>query len=73
MCDFCNFDKEAKEYEIGLYECTSYKYKGIKYFLEVEMPLNVDLSIGNLNKIKPVEVFYCPKCGQKLKWDDYDD
>ena len=73
MCDFCNFDKEAKEYEIGLYECTSYKYKGIKYFLEVEMPLNVDLSIDNLNKIKPVEVFYCPKCGQKLKWDDYDD
>ena len=32
----------------------------------VEMPLNVDLSIGNLNKIKPVEVFYCPKCGRKL-------
>ena len=37
-CEFCNFDKESKAWEITLYEATSYKYGGKKYLLEVEYP-----------------------------------
>lgn len=62
-CNFCNFHREPKIWEIGLYQASSYKYDGFKYFLEVEYPL------GDLTKyprIEAVEVDYCPMCGRKL-------
>lgn len=66
-CEFCNFDKESKAWEITLYESTSYKhgykYGGKKYLLEVEYPAD-----GKpYHYVKPLEVNYCPKCGRQLK------
>lgn len=61
-CNYCNFDQKEKEWEIELYESTSYEYEGKRYFLEVTYPTD-----GKYYKrVKPVEVNYCPKCGRKL-------
>jgi hypothetical protein len=62
-CEFCNFNQDPKVWTINLYSCTSYKYEGKKYFLDIEYPL------GDMTKypdIKAVEVNYCPMCGKKL-------
>ena len=34
-CKFCDFNQEEKEWEVNLYESTSYEYEGKKYFLNV--------------------------------------
>ena len=62
-CEFCDFYREPKEWEIGLYEQTGYYYDGKKYFLEVEYPLG---DARQYPKIRPVEVNFCPKCGRRL-------
>lgn len=61
-CKYCDFKQKERVWEIELYESTSYKYEGKKYFLEVTYPED------NMTYpyIKPVEVNYCPKCGRKL-------
>lgn len=61
-CEYCNFDNFPEEWEIGLYQQTSYKYEGKKYFLEVEYPADGKY----YHRAKPVEVNYCPMCGRKL-------
>ena len=64
-CEYCEFDHPEKDFEIELYEATSYKYEGKKYYLEVTYPAD-----GKRYKnIKNVEVFFCPKCGRKLQGD----
>ena len=62
-CKFCDFSRvDTKEWTIELYQTTSYKYEGKKYFLEVEYPAD-----GKTYKYaKPLEVHYCPKCGRNL-------
>lgn len=61
-CKYCEFDNPATDWEIELYESTSYKYEGKKYFLEVAYPADGK----RYRRVKPVEVNYCPKCGRKL-------
>ena len=61
-CEYCNFDNQPEDWEIVLYEQTSYKYEGKKYFLEVEYPADGKY----YHRVKPVEVYYCPLCGRKL-------
>lgn len=63
-CKFCDFHREPNTWEIGLYQASSYKYDGFKYFLEVEYPLGEYLT--KYPNIKAVEVHYCPMCGRKL-------
>lgn len=63
-CHFCDFRQEADTWDIALYQASSYKYEGFKYFLEVEYPLGEYLT--KYPHIKPVEVYYCPMCGRKL-------
>ena len=61
-CKFCDFNRKGIEWEIELYELTSYEYDGKKYFLAVTCPAD-----GRLyHRVKKVEVNYCPKCGRKL-------
>lgn len=61
-CEYCDFDHTTNDWEIGLYECTSYEYDGKKYFLDVCYPADGKL----YRRVKEVEVNYCPKCGRKL-------
>ena len=61
-CKFCDFNQKEKEWEIELYEETSYKYQGKKYFLEVTYPADGEWR----HSIKHVEANFCPKCGRKL-------
>lgn len=61
-CRYCEFDYPAMDWEIELYQSTSYKYEGKKYFLEVTYPADGK----RYHRVKPVEVNYCPKCGRKL-------
>lgn len=68
-CEFCDFNQKAKDWEIELYESTSYKYDGKKYFLEVTYPADGK----RYHNVKPVGVNYCPKCGRKLNEEnDYE-
>lgn len=65
-CEFCDFSNVRepfpKEWTINLYQATSYKYDGKKYFLEVEYPAD-----GKAYRyVKPLEAHYCPKCGRSL-------
>ncbi len=61
-CKYCEFDHPGMDWEIELYESTSYKYEGKKYFLRVTYPADGK----RYHRVKPVEVNYCPKCGRKL-------
>lgn len=61
-CEYCNFDNFPEAWDITLYQQTSYKYDGKKYFLEVHYPADGK----HYHVVKPVEVNYCPKCGRKL-------
>ena len=61
-CNYCDFNQPEKVWEIELYESTSYKYEGKKYFLEITYPAD-----GRYyHKVRPVEIKYCPMCGRKL-------
>ena len=61
-CKFCDFNQEEKEWEVNLYESTSYEYEGKKYFLNVAYPADGEWR----HRIKDVEAYFCPKCGRKL-------
>lgn len=62
-CEFCDFNRvDTKEWTIELYQETSYKYKGRKYFLEVEYPADGK----SYHYVKGIEVNFCPKCGRRL-------
>ena len=61
-CKYCDFNQVEKNWHIELYESTSYKYDGKKYFLEVTYPMDGK----SVPKVKPVEVNFCPMCGRKL-------
>lgn len=63
-CKFCTFGVDNPDHwEICLYRCTSYKYEGVKYQIEVEYPLG---DLTQYPNIKPIEVYFCPICGRKL-------
>ena len=62
LCSFCDFNQDSHDYQIELYEQTSYAYEGKKYFLEVQNPEDYNAKKWAI----PREVFYCPVCGRKL-------
>ena len=68
-CEFCDFTQEEKEWEVNLYESTSYEYEGKKYFLNVAYPADGEWR----HRMKDVEAYFCPSfrcargCGDRWK------